>query len=298
MKVMYPKKVAIGVDIGGTKVKAGLVTIDGQTIGVPESIRTQSHEAGEIIIKRLISLIQRMIQQAKGMELVGIGIGSTGPLDIDNGIILECNNLPTLHNYPLKSKLESTFSLPVRLNNDANAMMLGEAIWGAGKNINSILGITLGTGLGAALIVDRKIIRGATGCAGEIWLSPYKDGMIEDYVSGTAISHLYKEITQKEITGEEISKLAREGDVHALKVWEEFTQALAYALSWAVNITDPEAVIFGGSVMDSSDIFWNPMVSIFKKHICPQTAAHIQLKPSGLKDNAGFMGAAALIFIE
>lgn len=295
---MYSKKVAIGVDIGGTKIKAGLVDINGQIIGIPKSIRTLAHEPGEIIIEHLTLLIREMMQQAEGTELIGIGIGSTGPLDIDNGIILECNNLPTLHNYPLKRKIESTFSLPVKLNNDANAMMLGEAIWGAGKNINSILGITLGTGLGAALLVNRKIIRGATGCTGEIWLSPYKDGTIEDYVSGTAISHLYQKITQKEISGEEISKLAREGDINALEVWKEFTHALAYTLAWTVNMLDPEAVIIGGSVMHSSDIFWDSMISLCKKHMCPPTAAHIRIKPAILKDNAGFMGAAALMFIE
>ena len=94
------------------------------------------------------------------------------------------------------------------------------------------------------------------------------------------------------------NKLAREGDINALKAWKEFTQALAYALSWTVNIVDPEVVIIGGSVMHSSDIFWDSMVSLFKKYICPQTAASIQLKPAGLKDNAGFMGAAALMFVE
>ena len=150
MRIVYPKKIAIGVDIGGTKIKAGLVDINGQIIGIPESIRTLAHEPGEMIIEQLTLLIRRMIQQADGAELIGIGIGSTGPLDINKGIILECNNLPTLHNYPLHKKIESTFGLPVKLDNDANAMMLGEALWGAGRNLNSILGITLGTGLGAA----------------------------------------------------------------------------------------------------------------------------------------------------
>lgn len=298
MEIVYPKKVAIGVDIGGTKIKAGIVDMNGKIIGVPESIPTLAEQPGEEIIRRLNQLIQRMTEQAEEKEIVGIGIGSTGPLDIDQGIILECNNLPTLHNYPLKKKIESAFNLPVKLNNDANAMMLGEALWGAGKGIRSILGITLGTGLGAALLVDQKIIRGATGCAGEIWLSPYKDGMIEDYVSGTAISRLYQKITKKKVSGEEISKLARQRDIHALKAWEEFTHALAYALSWTVNMMDPEAVIIGGSVMHASDLFWDETVSLLKKHICPQTAARIRLKPAGLKDDAGFMGAAALMFVE
>lgn len=298
MRIVYPKKIAIGLDIGGTKIKAGLVDTNGHIIGTPESILTLAHEPGEIIIERLTLLLKRMIQQADGAVLTGIGIGSTGPLDIDNGIILECNNLPTLHNYPLEGKIESTFGLPVKVNNDANAMMLGEAFWGAGIDNRSILGITLGTGLGAALLVNRKIIRGATDCAGEIWLSPYKEGILEDYVSGTALSHLYKKITKKELTAIEISQLARKGELDAIRVWDEFTHALAYTLSWIVNMIDPEAIIIGGSVIHSSDIFWDSMVALFKKHICPQTAERIQIKPAGLKDNAGFMGAAALMFEE
>lgn len=298
MKIVYPERIAIGVDIGGTKIKAGLVDTNGHIIGTPESIPTLAHEPGEIIIERLTHLIKRMILQADGAEITGIGIGSTGPLDINNGVILDCNNLPTLHNYPLKEKIESTFSLSVRVNNDANAMMLGEAFWGAGKDNRSILGITLGTGLGAALLINRKIIRGATDCAGEIWLSPYKDGIIEDYVSGTAISHLYRKITNRELTAKEISELARKGESAALKAWDEFTHALAYTLSWAVNLIDPETIIIGGSVIHSSDIFWDSMVALFKKHICPQTAERIRIKPAGLKDNAGFMGAAALMFEE
>lgn len=298
MRIVYPKKNAIGLDIGGTKIKAGLVDTNGHIIGTPESILTLAHEPGEIIIERLTLLLKRMIQQADGAVLTGIGIGATGPLDIDNGIILECNNLPTLHNYPLKGKIESTFGIPVKVNNDANAMMLGEAFWGTGKDNRSILGITLGTGLGAALLVNRKIIRGATDCAGEIWLSPYKEGILEDYVSGTALSHLYQRITKKELTAIEISQLARKGELDAIKVWDEFTHALAYTLSWIVNMIDPEAIIIGGSVIHSSDIFWDSMVALFKKHICPQTAERIQIKPAGLKDNAGFMGAAALMFEE
>lgn len=298
MRIIYPERIAIGLDIGGTKIKAGLVDTNGHIIGTPESILTLAHEPGEIIIERLIHLIKRMIQQAEGVELTGIGIGSTGPLDIDNGIILECNNLPTLHNYPLKGKIESTFSLPVKVNNDANSMMLGEAFWGAGKDNRSILGITLGTGLGAALLINKKIIRGATDCAGEIWLSPYRDGILEDYVSGTAISNLYQKITNRKLTAEEISNLARKGESDALKVWDEFTHALAYTLSWIVNMIDPEAIIIGGSVIHSSDIFWDSMVALSQKHICPQTAERIQIKPAGLKENAGFMGAAALMFEE
>ena len=292
------KQIALGIDIGGTKISACLVDGNGTLIGVPQTIPTHAHEEGEKIIGRLTLLVQELIRQADAKSLVGIGIGCTGPLDIDRGIILECNNLPTLHHYPLKQQMEKTCKLPVRMNNDANALILGEALWGAGKEAHRILGITLGTGIGAALVTDKQIVRGANGCAGEIWTSPYLDGIIEDYVSGIALSRLYLELSGEKKNGAEIAALARQGDEHALHTWGTFTEALAYALAWSVNLTDPDVIVVGGSVIQSADLFWLPLEELLKRHVCPEVASHICLHRAALGTHAGVIGAAALMFIE
>ena len=290
--------IALGIDIGGTKISAGLVDRNGNLVGTVCTIPTHAREEGEKIIDRLTRLVSKLTRQADGQGLTGIGVGCTGPLDIDRGVILECNNLPTLHHYPLKKQMEKAFGLPVRMNNDANALILGEALWGAGKKANRILGVTLGTGIGAALVEDKKIVRGANGCAGEIWISPYREGIIEDYVSGTALSRLYRELTQTEKSGVEIAALARQGDEHALHAWGTFTQALAYALAWCVNLTDPDAVVIGGSVVQSADLYWTPLEEQLKRHVCPEVANRLRLRKASLGTHAGLIGAAALLFVE
>lgn len=128
-----------------------------------------------------------------------------------------------------------------------------------------------------------------------LWTSPYKKGILEDYVSGNAVTRLYKEYTKEELPAYRIAELARSGDKMALQVWDAFAQALAHALSWTVNITDPEIVIIGGSVLKSSDLYWDKAEWLFRKFICRSAARHTTLLPAALGDNAGFIGAAALI---
>ena len=128
-----------------------------------------------------------------------------------------------------------------------------------------------------------------------LWTSPYKKGILEDYVSGNAVTRLYKEYTKEELPAYRIAELARSGDKMALQVWDVFAQALAHALSWTVNITDPEIVIIGGSVLKSSDLYWDKAEWLFRKFICRSADRHITLLPAALGDNAGFIGVAALI---
>jgi len=178
---MKNNKVAIGIDIGGTKIKTGLVRSDGQIIGEPVTILTGASEQKEAIVGRIIESINHSIHiaQYENLNIQGIGMGVTGPLDIKNGKILQCPNLPTMDFYPLRDMIKEHFNRPVFMNNDANAMILGESLWGAGKGSDCVLGITLGTGLGCAIIKQNKIWIGATETAGEIWISPYKKGLLK-----------------------------------------------------------------------------------------------------------------------
>jgi glucokinase len=165
--------------------------------------------------------------------------------------------------------VENKFAIPVVLNNDANAMILGESIFGAGKGCQMVLGFTLGTGIGCAVVNNRQIHLGANEMSGEIWLSPYRDGTIEDYVSGRGISRIYQELGGVEKTAVEIAQLARKDDPLAKKGWDEFGQALAFAMSWCVNLIDPDIVVLGGSISKSFDLFYRSMDLNFRKYICP-----------------------------
>ena len=145
---MKNEKIAIGVDVGGTKIKTGVVTFDGEVLNEPLTIATKAMDAKELIVGRIIDSITSVMEhnRLEKSDIRGIGLGVTGPLDVKNGKILQCLNLPTMDFFPLRNVIEKEFNLPVFMNNDANAMILGECFWGAGKGSNCVLGITLGRG--------------------------------------------------------------------------------------------------------------------------------------------------------
>lgn len=295
---MKRKQVAIGVDIGGTKIRAGIVGAEGSVYDVPRSIATCAEQPGEAIVQRLIALIKETLSRAAEYDVLGIGVGCTGPLDLRRGMLLEVENLPTLNHYPLLQVLEEALQMKVKMENDANALILAEALWGAGKDADTVLGFTLGTGIGCALINHRTVWQGQTDCAGEIWTSPYRAGILEDYVSGNAVTRLYKQYTGMHLSESEIAALAISGEETAKQVWDEFAQALAYALAWTVNMLDPQTVVIGGSIIKSANLFWEQADTSFRRYVCRSVAESISLKPAALGDDAGFIGAAALFFNE
>jgi glucokinase len=295
---MKNKKIAIGVDVGGTNIRSGTVTSDGKLIGDPFSIATNASDNKELIVGRIVGSISRIIKQndLKMTNIQGIGLGVTGPLDVKNGQILQCPSLPTMDFFPLRTVIEKEFALPVFMNNDANAMILGESLWGSGKGAECVLGITLGTGLGCAIIMNRKIWMGATETAGEIWTSPYKDGTIEDVVSGRGISNLYEQSTGDKITAKEVANRAILGDTAAMLTWEEFGKAIGYALSWSINLLDPDVVIIGGSIANAMELFFPSMHEFLMKNLCPVPAQKLRITKTQLGDMSGLIGAAALVY--
>ena len=295
---MKRKQVAIGVDIGGTKIRAGIVGAEGVVYDVPRTIPTCAELPGEEIVQRLIALIKETLSHAGEYEVLGIGVGCTGPLDLRKGMLLEVENLPTLNNYPLLQVLEEALHMKVKMENDANALILAEALWGAGKDADTVLGFTLGTGIGCALINHGTVWQGKNDCAGEIWTAPYRDGILEEYVSGNAVTRLYEQYTGKHLSGTEITALAIAGEEAAKQVWDDFAQALAYALSWTVNMLDPQTVVIGGSIIKSANLFWEQADTSFRRYVCRSVADSVSLKPAALGDDAGFIGAAALFFNE
>lgn len=295
---MKREQVAIGVDIGGTKIRAGIVGAEGVVYDVPRTIPTCAELPGEEIVQRLIALIKETLSHAGEYDVLGIGVGCTGPLDLRKGMLLEVENLPTLNNYPLLQVLEEALQMKAKMENDANALILAEALWGAGKDADTVLGFTLGTGIGCALIHHGTVWQGKNDCAGEIWTAPYRDGILEEYVSGNAVTRLYEQHTGKHLSGIEIAALAIAGEEAAKQVWDEFAQALAYALSWTVNMLDPQVVVIGGSIIKSANLFWEQADTSFRRYVCRSVADSVSLKPAALGDDAGFIGAAALFFNE
>jgi glucokinase len=293
---MADRGIIIGIDLGGTKVLSGVVTPGGEVAGNPVRLLTLGHEAAELVTGRIIQSVEEALAGA-GLalpEIRGIGIGATGPLDPVTGTILDCPQLPTLLNFPLKQTIEKYFNVPVLVNNDANCMVLGESCYGAGRGHNTVVGLTLGTGLGCAIVINRKIYDGSTGTAAEIWMSPYHDGTIEDFISGAGVSRIYKSLAGSDRSSLDIFNLAKDGDPFALKTWDEFGSHLAFPLAWVINMVDPDMVVIGGSIAAAFDFFSKAMEEKVRKWICPVPAEKTRIVRAELGDCAGFVGAACL----
>jgi len=291
------KKVIIGIDLGGTKIMTGAINSVGEVLGNPVKLPTGGTEPKEMILKRIIGSVEQTLSNLNLTikDVEGIGIGSTGPLDIDAGIILECPQLPTMHFFPLKKAIEEYFGVKTIVNNDANCLILGECVFGAAADKNNVVGFTLGTGIGCAIILNKKIFAGSNSTAAEIWPSPYESGTIEDYISGNGVSRIYQSISGVAKSSLEIYELALRDDEQALRTWKEFGKHLAVPVSWAINMIDPEIVVVGGSITAAYDFFKSSMEESFKKLVCPVPAQNTKIVPARLGDYAGFIGAACLI---
>jgi glucokinase len=291
------RNVIIGVDVGGTKIQAGAIDKEGTIICEPVTTETIGEDKSENIFNRITGSIESVIRKSGllSKDIVGIGMGVTGPLDTQAGTILECPQLPTMHFFPLRARVSELFRLPVIMDNDANALILGESVWGAGKGHRTTLGFTLGTGLGCAIVSDRRLFTGTNGMAGEIWPSPYKEETIEDIVSGRGVSAIYHRLTNQTKTAKEISLLAQDGDRNAIEAWNVFGDALGFAVAWGINLIDPGIVILGGSIANSYSLFHDSMDKIVRKTVCPVPAAKTRIVKAALGDNAGFIGSAALV---
>ena len=291
------RKAILGVDLGGTKIMSGIVTPKGKVLGKPCAIPTGGKDPEKVIINRIFNSIEKALSHArlKITDISGIGIGATGPLDMKKGLILECPFLPTLNYFPLRKTIQKRFDIPVFLDNDANCLILGECYFGAGSGNEIVMGYTLGTGMGCATVINKKIFLGATQHACEVWPSPYQNETIEYFVSGRGVSLMYRKLSGKKKSALEIAQLAYNGDKFAKQTWEQFGEHLAYAISWGINTIDPDIVILGGSISNAMELFAPAMERFLRKYLCPLPAEKTKVVNARLGDYAGIIGAACLI---
>ncbi len=291
------QKAILGVDLGGTKIISGLITPKGEILGKPYTIPTGGKDSEKTVINRIFNSIEKALSNARLRitDISGIGIGATGPLDMKEGLILECPFLPSLNYFPIRKTVCERFDIPIFLDNDANCFVLGECFFGAGREHEIVLGYTLGTGLGCATVINKNIYPGATQHACEIWPSPYRNETIEYFVSGRGISRMYREFGGEKKSALEIAQLSCDGDKSAEQTWEQFGEHLAYAVSWGINTIDPDIVILGGSIVNAMDLFAPAMERFLRKYLCPLPAEKTKVIKAQLGDHAGLIGAACLV---
>ncbi len=274
-------KIYIGVDIGGTSIVAGLM-VNGEFVNT-HTIETKADESIEVILNQLYTAIDTVITS----EVQAIGIGCPGLINSKEGLVVNINNIPALQGVNLVNEVSSKYNKLTFLDNDANCFVLGETFFGAAKGYGHILGITLGTGLGGGIVINKKAYGGIYGGAGEIGCIPYKDGIIEDYTSSKFFAANYKS------TGYELFKKAECGDDVAIASFRE----LGYNIGWLINIVlytlAQEAIIIGGSIVGAFKYIEPGIHDALDNFRFDLIKDKVVIKPAML-ENAGIVGAASL----
>ena len=274
-------KLYIGIDIGCTSIVAARFS-ESELLERAE-VPTGADRPAEEIMESLYKAIEMVISD----EVVGIGIGMPGFMNVETGEILQINNIPSFNGFAIKPKVEKRFNLPAFQNNDANCFALGETYYGAGKKYTNLVGVTLGTGLGGGIILDRKIHTGLMGGAGELGCVPFHGGISEDICSAALFKNKYR------TTGTELYKKAKAGDQESLAVFDELAQNIGELIRIVMYVLAPEAFVIGGSVANSWDLLEKPLREEVNKFLVPMISSKVDLVPAQL-DNAGLYGAAAL----
>jgi glucokinase len=275
----------LGIDLGGTNLRVGLVE-NGKIIHVEEmSVNKAEDEQG------VLNCIFELIDNFRNEGISGIGIGVPSVVDPEKGIVYDVQNIPAWKEVHLKELLEEKYKLPVYVNNDANCFAAGEKHFGKSKNYTNSIGLILGTGLGAGLIINNKLYSGTNCGAGEFGMLPYKDKNYEAYCSGQFFEWKYK------TDGSTLYKLAEAGDIEALGRFSELGNHIGEVIKVIVYSVDPEIIVLGGSVSKSYRFFQKPMWKSLESFSYPKSIAKLKIEVSQIEQVA-ILGASALYFLN
>jgi glucokinase len=286
----------IGIDLGGTKIAGVLITKTGQIL-MDVQIPTEAYKGKAQVLTNIEKAIDMLIKSKKA-NIKAIGIGAPGPILYEKGIVVEAPNLPGWKRVPLKKILEQHFNTSVFVDNDANCAALAEAHFGAGKEARDFIYLTVSTGIGGGIIINRSLYRGAKGAAGEFGhmiIDPRgpqcgcgKHGCFEAMASGSAL----KKKTGMDALSIELA--ARQGDKDAQKAIRDIASCLALGIANLVNIFNPEMVIIGGGLSNMRELLITPIRQEFKQYALTLPAKTVKIVKAKLGTKAGVLGAAAL----
>jgi len=244
-------------------------------------------ESQELILETLAAFIESYLPQS----FAGIGIGIPGLVDAQMGIVLGLANIPSFQHVELRDFLVNRFGKPVWINNDANCFALGVHQFGIGQGFQNLVGITLGTGVGAGIIIHGKLYSGVNSAAGEWCGTPYLDRTFEDYCSGKFFNRVYQSKPKT------LAKLAQEGDPIALQAFDEFGRHVGELLKVILFSLAPEAIVLGGSIRKTYPLFEKSMRATLQTFPYTSVLAKLQVLVSDL-DETAIHGAVALVNLQ
>lgn len=300
---------AIGVDLGGTTMAAGLVTAEGEVLG---HFREPTHKLGPgTAMVTLLDLLRRLQETARRHEvgLAGIGIGVPGTVDADTGTIgPDIHYVPELATMSLAETVHKRTGVPVFVDNDVNVLALGEWMFGAGKGARSLAVLALGTGVGGGIILDGRLHRGHAGFGGELGHVPVNfdgrpcicggRGCLKTYVSGTDIALIGSERLGRQVTAAEVFQQAGTGDAAAREIVAEVVEALGAGLAVIVNGLNPERLLLAGSVAKSLKPLEKEIRASLERYAFARAIAGTRLELLTIEKDATVRGGAALIRYE
>lgn len=302
-------EVVLGVDIGGTKMTAALATQSGQIIKLVR-VQTKREEGAEGGFKAVCGMIKELLEEAnqRGLTVARIGVGFGGPVDFERGVVYLSHHVQGWENFPLKAELENRFGIPTSVDNDANAGTLGEWMFGAGKGIDDLLYVNIGTGIGGGIVSGGKLVRGWRNLAGEIGHVTVKPdgpvctcgrkGCLEALASGSAIGREGTKRLGRPMKSEEVFQLAEQGNEVARQILAEAVDALAFVIGAAANLFNPRLVILGGGVGEAPEhLLVEPLKAKLPRYTLPQVAEGLEVVRAKLGYDAGIMGAIALAIV-
>src|SRR5215471_18409615 len=325
-QVVLEDSFVIGIDIGGTKVAAGLVDGSAQIRSQTRSPMVPDGDAaaGLAAVLSAVNTLSPSSDNGEQRSITGIGICSPGPLDPETGIVINPPNLPCWRNFPLATEIAQIYGVPVKIDNDANGAALAEARWGAGRGYRNVFYITIGTGIGTGIVLDGHIYHGRTGAAAEgghlsiDYRGPQcrcgKRGCIEAFVSGPAIAQRARtklialrgvrstllDLAQgniEAITSDMVDKANAAGDAVAREILLETVELLSLWLGNVVDLLEPDVVIMGGGVATMLSPFFDDIRDRLPR-CCINTRCHeIPLLHAHYGADSGILGAASIVSI-
>lgn len=310
----HQESVAIGIDLGGTNIKAGIVNDRGEAV-YRLALPTEAYLGGEALLQRIFGVVEQLSDEARkrGWSLVGTGIGTAGQVNHTEGIVMGATaNLPGWAGMKLGEQLRLSSGLPVSVDNDANAMAFGEAWVGSGQKWRNFVCVTLGTGVGGCLIVDGKPYRGRSGYAGELGHHVIIDGgepcncgrsgCWEQYASVTGLMRMARQVdpeAKELVSPKAVFSLAHEDHKLAAELVRQYARYIAIGLANLIHIFNPEGIVIGGAITKQGDFLLDRVREELASSLLPvyrNPSETIDVVAAMLEDDGGVIGAAAGVF--
>ena len=289
---------SIGIDIGGTNLRAAVISKEGGVADIFK-VKNEVEKGASYNLDKLINYIKN---EWNKYEIERVGVGAPGPLDLKVGKLLNPVNLRGWENFNIKEYLNEKLNLSVKVNNDANVAGLAESLVGSAKDCESVFYITVSTGVGGALILDKKIINGAHSQAAEIYNMIINEdkyshagtnkGGLEGQCSGVNIARIASEVYGKTLSTKEVFDLYESNDEKAVQVIEKWVDNISIGIANIISVVDPEAVVIGGAVLIYNTYLLPKIIECVKTKVADPAMVDIRIAQIG--DNAGLIGAAML----